>query len=49
MKTVQKYISKVVERGTINTINTQIRDRSLSWLGTATSVISGGAKLVLRT
>jgi hypothetical protein len=49
MKTVQKYISKVVERGKINTLNTQMHDRSLSWLGTATSVISGGVKLVLRT
>jgi hypothetical protein len=29
--------------------NTQIRDRSLSFLGTGTSMKSGGAKIVLRT
>jgi len=31
----------------INTTNTQIHDRLLSWLGTDISVKSGGAKLAL--
>ena len=31
----------------IDTTNTQIRDLSSSWLGTGTSIKSGGIKLVL--
>jgi len=34
-------------RGKIDTPNTYIHDRSLSWLGTDTSVKCGGIKLVL--
>ena len=33
---------KIVERGKIDTPNTQIHDRSLSCLGTGTSIKSGG-------
>ena len=44
---VQKYNRKIVERGEINTSNTQIDDSSLSWLDTGTSIKSTGAKLVL--
>jgi hypothetical protein len=33
----------------IDTPSTQIHDRSLSWLGTGTSIKSGGVKLVLLT
>ena len=35
--TTSKYNSKIVEKGKIDTLNTQIRDHSLSWLGTCTS------------
>jgi hypothetical protein len=38
---------KIVERGKSDTTNTQIRDRSISWFGTGTSIKSGGIKLVL--
>ena len=38
---------KIVERGKIDTPNTHIHDRSLSWFGTGTSIESGRAKLVL--
>jgi hypothetical protein len=31
----------------IDTANTQIHDRSLSWLGTDTSINSGGVKIIL--
>ena len=31
----------------IDTTNTQIRDLSISWFGTGTSIKSGGIKLVL--
>ena len=36
--TVLKSNGNIVERGNIYTINTQIHDRSLSWLGTGTSI-----------
>ena len=36
-----------MERGNIDTPNTQIQDRSPSWLGTGTSIKHGGVKLVL--
>jgi hypothetical protein len=38
---------KIVERGKIDTPNSQIHDRSLSWLGTVILIKSGGVKLVL--
>jgi hypothetical protein len=40
-------LRKGIERGTIDTANTQIHYRSLSWLGTDISITSGGAKLVI--
>ena len=45
--TIAKSNRKIVERGKIDTPNSQIHDRSISWFGTVTSVISGGVKLVL--
>ena len=36
--TVLKSNGNTVERGNIYTINTQIHDHSLSWLGTGTSI-----------
>ena len=38
---------KIVQRGRNDTINTQTHDRSHSYLGTCTSIISGGVKLVV--
>jgi hypothetical protein len=39
---------KIAERDKINTHNTQIHERSFSWLGTSTSIKkSDGVKLVL--
>ena len=38
---------KIVERGKINTPSTLIQDSSISWLGTSTSIKSGGLKLIL--
>ena len=35
---VQKLNGKIIERDKIDTSNTQIYDRSLSWLGTGTSI-----------
>ena len=46
-RTIVKSNRKIVERGKIDTPSSQIHDRSLSWFGTVTSVISGGDKLVL--
>jgi hypothetical protein len=40
-------MEKIVVRDKNDTFNTQIHDSSLSWLGTGTSVKSGGVKLVL--
>ena len=40
---------KVVERDKIDISNTQIHDRSLSCLGTGTSIKNGGVKLVFLT
>jgi len=45
--TIPKFNIKIVQRGKIDTPNTQIHDRSLPWLGRGTSIKSGGAKLVL--
>jgi len=47
--TIPKSNIKIVERGKIDTPNTQIQDRSISYHGTGTSIKSGGAKLVLWT
>ena len=47
--TIPKSNIKIVERGKIDTSNTQIHDRSLSCLGTSSSITSGGLKLVLLT
>jgi len=40
--TIQKSNIKIVERGKIDTLNTQIHDRSVSWLGTGTSIKVAG-------
>jgi hypothetical protein len=45
---ISKSKIKIVERGKIDTCNTHIHDRSLSWLDTDTSIKSGGLKLALR-
>ena len=37
----------MVRRGKLDAVNTQIRDRSLSWLGTGTAVKCDGVKPVL--
>ena len=36
--TIPKSNIKILERGKIDTPNTQIQDRSLSWFGTGTSI-----------
>ena len=41
--------NKFVERGNIDTPNTQIHDRSLSWLDSGTSIKSGGVKCLMGT
>ena len=38
---------KIIERGNVDTLNTQIHDSSLTCLGTGTSIKCGGVKLVL--
>jgi hypothetical protein len=38
---------KFVKRGQIDNPRTEVRDRSLSWFGTDTSIKCGGVKLVL--
>ena len=43
--TVPKSNRKFIERGNIDITNTQLHDRSLSWLGTGTSMKSVGVKL----
>ena len=45
--TVPKSNRKIVERGKIETPNTETHDSSLSWFGTVTSVKSVGVRLVL--
>jgi len=45
--TVPKFKNNIEERDKIDTTNTQIHDRSLSWLGTDTSIKTGEVKLVL--
>ena len=46
--TIPKSNIKIVERVKMDTLYTQIHDRSLSWLGTDTSMNDRGVKLVLR-
>ena len=45
--TIPNLNIKIAERGNIDTPNTQIHDRPLSWLGTGTSITCDGVKLVL--
>ena len=45
--TIPKPNIKIVERGQIDTPNTQIYDRLLSLLGISTSNTTGGVRLVL--
>jgi hypothetical protein len=47
--TRQNFNWKILERGKIDTHSTHIHDRSPAWLGTCTSMKSGGVKLVLLT
>ena len=47
VRKIPKSNIKIEERATIDHSNTQIHDCSLSWLGTGTSITSGGIKLVL--
>jgi len=46
-RNTQKPNFKIVERCKIDTPNTQIHNRSLSWIGTGTSIKSGGIEIVL--
>jgi hypothetical protein len=41
-------LMKLRSRGKIGTLNTQINDRSLSWIGTGTLIKSGRFELVIR-
>ena len=45
LRIIPKSNIKIVEREIIDATNTQIHDRRLSWLGTGTSIKSGGVKL----
>ena len=45
--TVSTSNRKIIEKETIDTLNTNIHDRSLPWLGTGTSIKRGGDKLVI--
>jgi len=40
--TIRKSNRKFVERGEIDTSNTRLHDRLLSWFGTGTSIKHGG-------
>ena len=44
---IAKSNIKIVERGKMDTPNTQIHDHSLSCLGTGLLINSGGVKLIL--
>jgi len=46
--TIPKSNRNIAERGKIDSLNTQIHDRTLPKLDTDTSIKSGGAKLVSR-
>jgi hypothetical protein len=43
----QNPIEKLHKQPKFHTLNKHIHDRSLSWLGTGTSIKSGGVKIVL--
>ena len=45
----KKYhtVGKIVDRCKMDTLNTQIQDHPLFWLGTGISIESGSVKLVL--
>jgi hypothetical protein len=45
--TVPKSNRKTRERSKVDTVNTQMHDRVLSWLGTGISITSVGDKLAL--
>ena len=45
--TILKSNIKIVERGQMDTPNTQLHDCSSSWISTGTSIKSGSVKLVL--
>ena len=47
VRTFPKSNIRIVERGKIDTSNTQFHDHSISWLGTGTSMKSGRVKIVL--
>jgi hypothetical protein len=44
---LEKFNWKIIEGGKVNTPNSKMRDPSLSWLGTGTSIKSGRVKLIL--
>jgi hypothetical protein len=44
--TIPTSNNRIVERNKIDTTNTQIHNRSHSWLGTGTAIKSGGGKLI---
>jgi hypothetical protein len=46
-KHFKNSIEKFLKKGKIDTLNTQIQDSSLFWLGTGISIKSGGVKLVV--
>ena len=41
VRAIQKSNIKIVERGKIDALATQMHDRSLFWLGTGTSKVAG--------
>lgn len=45
--TLMEQFQNQIERGNIYISNTQIHDRTHSWLGTGISIKSGGIELVL--
>ena len=47
VETDPKSNRTIIERGKIYTLNTQIHDHSLSWLGTGTSIQSGGVRIIV--
>ncbi len=46
VRTVPKGNRKIVERGNIDTPNTQIHDHSFPWLCTGVPITSGGVEIV---
>jgi len=47
VRTIPKSTIKIVELDKSDTPNTQIHDRSLSWIGIGISIKCGGVKLIL--